>query len=500
MSRSNSRRIVTNIALSASTWFLPIILSFVATPVLLDSLGHQGYGLYALVLGFIGYSFTFGIGKAAAKFVAEYRATGDDELANESVSATFILSVAVGLLGALSIVAASGLLIDSVLQIPATLRDEGKWSLAVAAGIILLTMLSQVWSFTLQGLHRFDSYAAITGVGSVIQNVGTIILAALRYDVVSILIWNLASAVLLAALFFIAVYRIKPRIRLTFDIRPSVGRAVTGYSGAIILTQVFGNVLLLVERSWITRVFGVDMLTYYVVPMTLALFLHAFVGSIVIVLFPIVNERLSDRGRVLKIYRISTKFVLLIAIFALVTSIILGEDILSAWVGEEVATRSTGLLAIHMATFGMLASATVAWHIVESYGRARANVIFSITWLVVGTVLMIALGRTFGLEGVAMARFVGCTAVIPLAIFVEARVLGSFSTVYWALSGIRLFVAAVIAGIAQALTASWLHGLAAAAAGISLGGLAYLGVLLSIRYFETEELNWFRRSLPFFSH
>jgi O-antigen/teichoic acid export membrane protein len=37
------------------SWFLPLGLSFVATPIILHGLGIEKYGLYTLVLGFISY-------------------------------------------------------------------------------------------------------------------------------------------------------------------------------------------------------------------------------------------------------------------------------------------------------------------------------------------------------------------------------------------------------------------------------------------------------------
>ena len=60
-----------------STWFLPLGLSFFATPIIVKALGDEDYGIYALVLGFIGYSFNFGIGRAITKYIAEYRASGE---------------------------------------------------------------------------------------------------------------------------------------------------------------------------------------------------------------------------------------------------------------------------------------------------------------------------------------------------------------------------------------------------------------------------------------
>lgn len=496
MSADNKRRrIVTNAILSSSNWSLPLVLSFLTTPILIGFFGHDRYGLYLLILGFINHSFTFGIGKAAAKYVAEYGVTGDDELVSEAVSFSLWLSITLGVSGATLTLILAQWFLDETLRIPAELSSEGRAGLMISAFIILASMVSQLWSFVLQGLHRFDRYAVISAFGSGLGYAGLIGLASRGGGIAAVLLWNLAVTCLLAAFYFRAVKRASSGTRIRTKIRSTVRSAVLRYSGAIILTQIFGNALLLIERLWIARDLGVDALTYYVVPMTLALFVHAFVGSIVIVLFPVFNEQLEAADRMTRLYRGSTKFVLAIASFAILTSLILGRSILFAWVGEEIAEKAAWILPIQMITFGMLAVSTVAWQVVESVGKARANVIFSVSCLIVGGGLIVLLGGRYGLEGVAAARLIGGLGVIPLMIFVEHRVLRSFSVKYWAASILRLAVAVAVAGTVQWLVQDLLHGRAAALYGTTAGGIAFALSLLAARYFEADELNWFRRSL-----
>src|SRR5687768_10378785 len=99
-SRVNPRRsMFANSIFGVLSWFSPIILGFVSTPILVKGLGNESYGLYAIILGFLSYSFTFGIGKAAAKYTAEYSASNEPEKLSQSLSAVLVFSVAVGLVG-----------------------------------------------------------------------------------------------------------------------------------------------------------------------------------------------------------------------------------------------------------------------------------------------------------------------------------------------------------------------------------------------------------------
>src|SRR5678815_5801587 len=85
-----------NSLFSVGAWLFPILLGFISTPTLVRNLGSEQYGLFAVVLGFMSYSFTFGIGKVAGKFVPEYEASGETEKSVDAVSATFMLTLTVG--------------------------------------------------------------------------------------------------------------------------------------------------------------------------------------------------------------------------------------------------------------------------------------------------------------------------------------------------------------------------------------------------------------------
>src|SRR5437868_9045861 len=97
INKQTSKSVFRNVIYGSLTWILPLGLSFVATPVIVRSLGDNDYGIYALILGFISYSFTFNFGRAITKYVAEYRVSGESEKIRDVISASFFLNVVIGL-------------------------------------------------------------------------------------------------------------------------------------------------------------------------------------------------------------------------------------------------------------------------------------------------------------------------------------------------------------------------------------------------------------------
>ena len=250
--------LVRNGIYSAVSWFVPMLLAFVVTPVIVRGLGNELYGLYALILGFISYTFTFGIGRIAAKYVAEFRAADEPEHIAQSVSATLWVSLVVASVGGLIIVTAARPIVTDILNIPEQQENTAVIALYVAAGTILITMLSQVFQYALQGIHRFDLYLLFMNLSGVLINAGNVALVILGYGVVPLIVWNLVVTLVVGLLYFYLALRYVPDIKFRLRIKREVWRGVTSYGASILLYQVFGNLILVFERGWIVRHFGAE--------------------------------------------------------------------------------------------------------------------------------------------------------------------------------------------------------------------------------------------------
>ncbi|HCA56711.1 MAG TPA: hypothetical protein DEP46_01875, partial [Blastocatellia bacterium] len=109
--------VIRNIAFGALTWVGPMVLSLIATPFIVRALGLEGYGIYALVLGIISYSFNFGVGRAATKYVAEYQGTEDRAKIGPIISSSLVVSLGLGVFAILVIGLLAPWLVISVLGI-----------------------------------------------------------------------------------------------------------------------------------------------------------------------------------------------------------------------------------------------------------------------------------------------------------------------------------------------------------------------------------------------
>lgn len=446
-----SRSIARNVLYTFSTWLLPLGLSFFATPILVGALGDEDYGIYALVLGFIGYSFNFGIGRAITKYIAEYRASGANEKIREVISATFFLNIAVGLTGAALICLLAGWLVTDVFRINAAAQSKSIHSFYIASATIFFLMLNQVFNAVLQGIHRFDVYSKIFNLNSIILLAGNIILALSGYGLLVLLGWNLLVTVAACLVYAVSARRLLPEFGISLSFGRDTLRQVLVFSSGVIGYQILANLLLLFERGWITRQLGAESLTYYVVPMILSLYIHSFISSLMLVIFPLASELKDDRPKLLRLYTKATKTVALLVVFLALTLIVENSFFLTLWMGPEFAERSAVLLVFHTITFGLLAILTVSWQMTEGLGYPNYNFkIFSVC-LVLSVGLMVFLTGDYGNRGVAIARMTGFAAIFFSIFYVEQWFFKAVQVRLWLRLILILGVAAMLAAAAETL-------------------------------------------------
>ena len=254
MASTNKRpALAANSLFSVGAWLFPIILGFVSTPTLVRNLGSEQYGLFAIVLGFMSYSFTFGIGKVAGKFVPEYEASGETGKSVDAVSATFMLTLTVALIGALGLIIGAPMIVRDVLLVDAEHQQTVIYALYIAAAVGVGSMLSQVFQFVLQGLHRFDNYVVLMNLYALMLGCGNIALALSGFGIVTLIFWNLTVTIVTALLFYIRARHLFGPLKLFKRVPREMIRAVASYAGNIILFQIFANIFYIFERTWVMR-------------------------------------------------------------------------------------------------------------------------------------------------------------------------------------------------------------------------------------------------------
>jgi O-antigen/teichoic acid export membrane protein len=491
-----TRSVGRNVLYGFSTWFLPLGLSFYATPKIVNALGDQDYGIYALVLGFVGYSFNFSFGRAITKYIAEYRAVGDDEKIPDIISSAFFINILVGLLSVSVFCLTSRWLVESVFKIEPEAQNKATIALYTASTIIFFTMQNQIFSSILQGIHRFDVYSKIFNLNNFALLLGNLLLAVNGYGLLSLFYWNLTVTVLTCLIYAFAAKRFMPDFKLIFRFRGEILRLIIKYSAGIIGYQILSNFLLLFERGWISSRLETKSLTYYVVPMLLSFYIHGFISSLTLVLFPLSSELNKDKKKLLSLYTKATKIVCFFVFFLGTTLISESNIFLTLWMGPVFAEKTSVLLVIHTITYSLLAIQIVSWQMTEGLGYPSYNCYLFMICLIVSLSLMVGLTQNFGLEGIAFGRMAGYAAIFFSIFYVEKWFFGKVQLNFWAkilsvLLTASVFAAVIEKSIVEFFSISWLSFLTATV----VGGVVYSLIVWILGFIKEDEKILFRHIL-----
>ncbi len=399
-------------------------------------------------MGFVGYSFNFNFGRAITKYVAEFRAKNENEKIPDLISSAFLINLVVGLFSVSAVCLLANWLVISVLKIDAESQGKSINALYIASAIIFVLMLNQIFYSVLQGIHRFDVYSKIFNLNNFALLTGNLFLAISGYKLISLLIWNLAVTCLSCVIFATSAKRLLPEFKLSLKFHPEAIKLIIKYSLSIIGYQIFSNFLVLFERGWITRQLGSQSLTYYVVPMTLAINIQALIASLIIVIFPLASELKNDREKLLRLYTKATKVVVLFVAFMGTTLIIESKFFLTLWMGADFAEKAWMLLIVHTVTFSIVAIQTVSWQMTEGLGYPNYNFLLFLVCLVISVSLMVGLTPSLGSLGMAIGRMAGYATIFLSIFYVEKWFFNKIQIKFW----IKIFGILIVSSVLAALT------------------------------------------------
>jgi O-antigen/teichoic acid export membrane protein len=382
------------------------LLMFAATPLFLHLLGSAVYGQWMLLLTFngLGGLAGMGMGTAATREVAAHHGRGD--LAGAAAAARSCLGVTLAASGTVAAVIALGATAAPSAWF-AGMGDMADIRFIAFAGAAMIAMeqIDTVFAGTIRGVERYDVSARLELAAKLATVLASVAMAALARSLAPIVLVVLALMVMRT----LAKARSASRLLGQGALWPqwNRGHVRTAFAfGKWTWVQSIGAMLFAtVDRLLVGSILGAVALAQYSVAVQLAQQVQTLPAAGAQVLLPRVSrldsQGVSYRSMAIKV----TVGVVGLASACALALILLGERIMTLWVGTSIAVAVAGTLSLLAVGYALLAVNVVPHYVLLGAGRARFVALSNLLAGVVAVAVTWFLIPRMGLAGAATGRF-----------------------------------------------------------------------------------------------
>jgi O-antigen/teichoic acid export membrane protein len=403
---SSVRRLATGSLWNGLSRILSLLIAFVTTPILLQHLGIERWGLFALMLAVCG-SFgilDLGVSAALTRALAERIGTSRERDAAPLMLVAFVVLATSGIAGAVVAYSLVPMGVDHVLNVPPYLHGEAITAFHVlAAAGPLIVLNGGLWG-VLAAYQRFGLANLINLPFSLLYYVGPLFAVWVRADLVSVTLALVAVRGAQTLVYLAAIWRVVPdlhsRTRLDFSLLR--GLLVSGAWMTISNTLV--SVIMQADRMIVAMMLSLTATSYYSAPLDLALRFIVIPISIATAFFPAVATSYSTMparsGALLRVGSLTT----ILAIWPLCMLMVsFPRELLTLWLGPDFATASyTVLLTLGLGTFVACVSVLPS-SFTDAIGRPDVGAKILLAQAFLFPPVIIVLVNLFGIEGAAIA-------------------------------------------------------------------------------------------------
>jgi O-antigen/teichoic acid export membrane protein len=393
----------------------------IVTPILLRTIGTQGYGFWVFTYVIAGFGGICNLGMpiATQRFVAHSigKSTNSKTAGNvhDVIVNAFVVAMVGGVCIAIPLVFFSGRLASITFQNMEPFAST-QLAIEVGAAILLCQIAESIFGSALRGLERFDlsAKAEIAARGLTAVSIFISVLAAPATNVVLL-------ATLLGAFVSIWIKFSALRSATIFGLKRTVTKGPTKLLrfGIWIWLQGIGSTVFQhADRMVLPALLGTSALATYSVAGQLGAVIHLGLAGLFAVILPNLTRELassspSERHALFCTRRSKAIIANVILVSVLGSSFwLLGPSLLQLWLGPTVPYEVTDNYHWILAAYLLLALNIAPHFLLLSLGKAKEMAFITMTAAIIAILILYPAVSTFGLPGAAVSRCLYAAVVL----------------------------------------------------------------------------------------
>jgi O-antigen/teichoic acid export membrane protein len=382
------------------------LLNLAFTPLMLRSLGQEGYGLYALIGAFVAYMgvLDFGLGNAIVRYVAKFRAQGD------AIAEGALLVMSLRVYGAIAAI---------TLGLGALLLPNLEWffsetmspaELSEARVLFSLMTLNLALSFPLgafqavvSGHERFVFLRVSALVRVLLRTALLVTLLLLGYRAIAIVILD-TSLNVAAGLLSVWYVRFVLRVRRgSYRFEPGFVREIVFYSAFVFVNLIVDQLFWRIGHVVLGATVGTASVAVFAIAMQIANYYKQFPLAVSSVFLPRVTAMVvsgASPDELLGVFVRTARIQLVVLLYLLGGFVLYGREFVNLWAGPSYDLAWL-VAVIVMVPLTVPLAQTVGLYVLQAKNMHGFRSILYLVIAVANVLASIPLVRRWGVAGAA---------------------------------------------------------------------------------------------------
>ena len=413
------RSVVVNSVWNVAGWLFPICFFLLVTPYLINRLGIESFGIFALVQAIIGYAglLNFGFSDAIIRGVAHAR-HGDSNVAMKVRWAGLFVFTAVAIVGGLLILALSSFFVRRLFNIPTEMEDTAVECFRIGALLFFAQMLSEFIRGSALGYSRFDIPNISRVLGYLVAIVFVYVLVSNGFGIVGAMAALATGTILSLVISGVWLQISVPMRRFKGELR-GVFKEVGTFSAHIFVARVASITANRLGQIGVASLGALANVAYLDAPMRLGEAGSALANKTVQVLYPEFSE--AARTRRCEEMAVPVVTMLQLEMFVGVPLILFlaleGEWLFRLWINAEFGAEIGVIVPLLGASFLLSALSQMPSYLAMAIGEPQIISRYSMLRLGLFAIAGYPLFTSYGLVGVAITHLAASIVVGPPFIY-----------------------------------------------------------------------------------
>jgi O-antigen/teichoic acid export membrane protein len=426
---SNTTHLARNAVWNLGGAIIPILATIVSTPMLIQGLGTDRFGLIVLSWAIVGYLsvFDFGLGRTLTQSIASRLETHSVEDIAAIFRTSLMLLCGFGVVGAVLGIFLTQTVLLGVVDVPDNLVAEAQPALILLCLSLPVVITSAALRGTLEAFQQFRSLSILrTGLG-LFSSLAPLAVLPFTKNIAAIVAVLVVGRIANWLLHWILCVRHMPELRTNSGFDRSLVRPLLKSGGWMTVSNVVSPLLTSLDRFLIATWVSVSAVTFYTTPYDALMSSLVVPTAIAGVMFPAFAAMgKTQRDRTANMFRRSAVVTYIVMLPVSLGAILFAKDVLQLWLGGEFADRSTVVLQI--LAMGVLANslAQVPFSLIQGLGRPDITAKLHLLELPLYVILLAVLVTQWGIKGAAIAWTIRVCVDFSLLIIIAGRTLDIF--------------------------------------------------------------------------